>query len=118
VDLLGRFSNRNVVDRVGRLHKRLADASLFQTAPPAGPSATPGVQRLRRKPGEVEAAIVDVLRGTGRPMRMCELHEVLRHSLDEAVKRSTVKMALTRGAAASPPVFRRVDRGVYALTQA
>jgi hypothetical protein len=116
VDLLGRFSNHDIAARIDRLANRLSRQALLHPAREPNPPSIPVMRRLRRKPGEVQAAAREVLAATNGSLRLCELHAALVEELDENVSRSSVKMALRRGLEGSPPLFDQPSRGRYRLS--
>jgi hypothetical protein len=115
MDLIGRFSNQEVIRRIDRLSKRL-DAQRLVHGPPSGmKSSSVAVARKRRQSGQVQEAVLAALDDADRCLRVCELYDLVRESLGENVSLSSVRMVLRRGLKADPPMFVQPSYGRYRL---
>ncbi len=115
MDLIGRFSKQDVIDRIGRLHRTLRSESLLHRAPTEAAPSSPGPARRRRQSGEVLSAILQAFLDASSPLYLSDIHEAVRAQLDKDVTISSVKMALKRDVESSSPIFARVGRGLYFL---
>jgi hypothetical protein len=113
MDLIGRFSNREIADRVDQLWERLSPGGLLHPAPRGVEPSSRALRRRRRKPGEVQAVLIEILRNASGPMRVFELRGIAAQQLKGGVARSSVQMALRRGLHAEPPLFTQMRRGLY-----
>jgi DNA modification methylase len=73
-------------------------------------------QPLRRRPGEVRDAIVNVLAAKPRGASVVEIHEAVTGLIGEAPP-SSIRSYLRLNSEDRDAIFRRTDRGIYALRE-
>ena len=92
------------LSRVGALHDELLRRALVS---PRKPRPAPA------KVSPVLETVTMVLERAGEPMRAREIHAAAKQLAGEPLRWTSVKSALSTGAAGEKPHFRRVRHGVY-----
>jgi hypothetical protein len=114
VDLAGHGSNHDLGARLDAVTRGVA--ALEPTDAIGNASTATRSTRKRRRPGDVEAAILSAL-GSATELRFRDIHAAAEALLGEPVAASSVKNWLARAASRPSSVVERTERGRYRLRE-